>query len=144
MFTAKRFGVGDTIAEGYDTSNGDAASQLEFKVDNVLEAVIDTTGLRVNNIRVGGNTITTTANALTLTADDGLIQVAGYLTLIDQGSDPSLLGGATKLYTKTTVGGGDTGLYFVNSRTDTDGSTVVTMTEELISRKRALLLSFIF
>jgi len=144
VFTAKRFGVGDTIAEGYDTSNGDAASQLEFKVDNVLEAVIDTTGLRVNNIRVGGNTITTTANALTLTADDGLIQVAGYLTLIDQGSDPSLLGGATKLYTKTTVGGGDTGLYFVNSRTDTDGSTVVTMTEELISRKRALLLSFIF
>jgi hypothetical protein len=144
VFTAKRFGSFDTIGEGFDTANGDAVSQLEFKVDNVLEVVIDSAGLLANNVRIGGNTINTTSNALTLTANNGLIQVAGYLTLIDQGSDPALLGGATKLYTKTTVGGGDTGIYYVNSRTDTDGSTVITMTEELISRKRALLLSFIF
>ena len=144
VFTAKRFGSFDTTGEGFDTSNGDAVSQLEFKVDNILEVVIDSAGLLANNIRIGGNTINTTSNALTLTSNNGLIQVAGYLTLIDQGSDPALLGGATKLYTKTTVGGGDTGIYYVNSRTDTDGSTVVTMTEELISRKRALLLSFIF
>jgi len=144
VFTAKRFGVGDTTGEGFDTSNGDVVSQLEFKVDNVLEAIIDSAGLLVNNVRVGGNTINTTANALTLTSNNGLIQVAGYLTLIDQGSDPALLGGATKLYTKSTVGGGDTGIYYVNSRPDTDGSTVITMTEELVSRKRALLLSFIF
>jgi hypothetical protein len=144
VFTAKRFGVGDTTGEGFDTSNGDPVSQLEFKVNNILEATIDSAGLLVNNVRIGGNTINTSANALTLTAANGLIQVAGYLTLIDQGSDPALLGGATKLYTKTTVGGGDTGIYYVNSRTDTDGSTVLTMTEELVSRKRALLLSFIF
>lgn len=144
VFTAKRFGSFDTTGEGYDTANGDPVSQLEFKVDNVLQAVIDNSGLKVNNIRLGVNTINTTSNSLTLTAVNGLIQVAGYLTLIDQGSDPALLGGATKLYTKSTVGGGDTGIYYVNSRTDTDGSTVITMTEELISRKRALLLSFIF
>ena len=144
IFTAKRFGVGDTIAEGYDTSNGDPVSLFTFKVDNTLEATIDSAGLLVNNVRIGGNTITTQSSSLTLTSTNGLIQVAGYLTLIDQGSDPALLGGATKLYTKSSVGGGDTGIYYVNSRTDTDGSTVITMTEELISRKRALLLSFIF
>ena len=144
VFTAKRFGSYDTTGEGYDTANGDPVSQLEFKVDNTLEVVIDSAGLLANNVRIGGNTINTTSNALTLTSNNGIIQVAGYLTMIDQGSDPSLLGGATKLYTKSTVGGGDTGIYYVNSRTDTDGSTVITMTEELISRKRALLLSFIF
>lgn len=144
VFTAKRFGVGDTIGEGFDTSNGDLVSQLEFRVDNVLEATIDSAGLLVNNVRIGGNTINTSGGALTLTSNNGLIQVAGYLTLIDQGIDPPLLGGAAKLYTKSTVGGGDTGIYYVNSRPDTDGSTVITLTEELISRKRALLLSFIF
>ena len=144
VFTAKRFGSYDTTGEGFDTANGDPVSQLEFKVDNILQAVISSTGLKVNNVLVGGNTVNTSSNALTLTSSNGLVQVAGYLTLIDQGSDPSLLGGATKLYTKSTVGGGDTGIYYVNSRPDTDGSTVITMTEELISRKRALLLSFIF
>ena len=138
------FGKDDTTIEAFDTAAGDASSQLEFKVDNSLEVTIDNAGLLVNNIRAGGNTIDTVSSSLNLTSNNGLIQVIGYLTLVDQASDPALLGGATKLYTKSAVGGGDTGIYYVNSRPDTDGSTVITMTEELISRKRALLLSFIF
>ena len=144
IFSAKRFGINDTLGEGFDTDNGDPVSQFTFKVDNVLQATITNSGMVVNNISLSSHTINTTSSALTLTSNNGIIQVAGYLTLIDQSGDPALLGGATKLYTKSAVGGGDTGIYYVNSRPDTDGSTVVTMTEELVSRKRALLLSFIF
>jgi hypothetical protein len=144
IFSAKRFGINDTLGEGFDTDNGDPVSQFTFKVDNALQATITNSGMVVNNISLSSNTINTTSSALTLTSNNGIIQVAGYLTLIDQSGDPALLGGATKLYTKSAVGGGDTGIYYVNSRPDTDGSTVVTMTEELVSRKRALLLSFIF
>jgi len=123
---------------------GDASSQFTFKVDNTLEVTIDTNGMLVNNLRLDTNTISSTSSRITLDPFDNELRLDGYLTLIDQGSDPTLLAGSARIYTKSSVGSGDTGLYFVNSRVDTDGSTVLTLQEELVSRKRALLFSFIF
>lgn len=123
---------------------GDPLSQFTFKVDNTLEVTIDANGLLVNNLRIDTNTISSTSSRITLDPFDNEVRLDGYLTLIDQGSDPTLLAGSARIYTKSSVGSGDTGLYFVNSRVDTDGSTVLTLQEELVSRKRALLFSFIF
>jgi hypothetical protein len=124
--------------------SGDATSQFTFKVDNTLEVTIDANGMLVNNLRLDTNTISSTSSRITLDPFDNEVRVDGYVTLIDQGSDPTLLAGSARIYTKSSVGSGDTGLYFVNSRVDTDGSTVLTLQEELVSRKRALLFSFIF
>lgn len=123
---------------------GDAVSQFTFKVDNTLEVTIDANGMLVNNLRLNTNTISSTSSGITLDPFNNELTIDGYMTLIDQGSDPSLLAGSARIYTKSTVGSGDTGLYFVNSRVDTDGSTLLTLQEELVSRKRALLFSFIF
>ena len=98
----------------------------------------------VNNLRLDTTTISSTSGRITLDPFDDELRVDGYLTLLDQGSDPTLLAGSARIYTKSSVGSGDTGLYFINSRVDTDGSTVLTLQEELVSRKRALLFSFIF
>ena len=123
---------------------GDPASKFTFLVDNTLEVTIDANGMLVNNLRLDTNTISSTSSRITLDPSDNELRIDGYVTLIDQGSDPSLLAGSARIYTKSTVGSGDTGLYFVNSRVDTDGSTVLTLQEELVSRKRALLFSFLF
>ena len=143
-FVSKRFGIGDTLAEGYDTSNGDASSKFEFKVDNVLEATINSSGLTVGNLNADINTISSTSGKIALAPFSDEVEIDGYITLLDQGSAPALAASAAKIYTKSAVGGGDTGLYYVNSRLDTDGVTTLTLNEELISRKRALLLSMIF
>lgn len=143
-FVAKRYGVGDTLGEGYDTSNGDPLSKFEWKVDNVLEMELTASGLTVGNINVDVNTISSSSGKVSVNPFNNEVEIDGFITLIDQGSDPALLAGTARIYTKSTVGGGDTGLYFVNSRIDTDGSTSLTLQEELVSRKRALLLSMIF
>lgn len=123
---------------------GDPVSKFTFLVDNNLEVTMDANGMLVNNLRLDTNTISSTSSRITLDPFDNELRIDGYMTLIDQGSDPSLLAGSARIYTKSSVGSGDTGLYFVNSRVDTDGSTVLTLQEELVSRKRALLFSFIF
>jgi len=66
------------------------------------------------------------------------------LILRDQPIDISVEAGTATVYTKSSAGGGDTGLYYVNTKVDTDGSSLKVLQDELVSRRRALLFSFIF
>jgi hypothetical protein len=128
--------TGDTKVECFDTSEGDAASKITFEVDGVEKGQFNVNGLNVDNIRLLSNTISNTSvgNNLILTATNKNIQVGGYLNLQDQVSDPLSAGGYNKLYSKSTSGPGDTGIYFVNTRDS----------NELVSKKRALLFSMVF
>ncbi len=125
-------------------TTGEPTSQFTFKVNNTLEAYIDSNGMQVNNIRLNTNTISTSSGGLTLDPFDELLSVDGSIALIDRASDPTVLAGAAKIYTKSLIGGGDTGIYFVNSGTGNDGSTISTITDELISRRRSFVFSMIF
>lgn len=127
---------GDTKVECFDTSEGDPTSKITFEVDGVEKGQFNANGLNVDNIRLLSNTITNTnaGQNLILTATNKNVQLSGYLNFTDQTVAPSSSGGINKLYSKGTSGPGDTGLYFVNTR-DSD---------ELVSKKRALLFSIIF
>jgi hypothetical protein len=143
-------GVGTYTVNQFQTvtvtgiTTGEATSQFTFKVDNTLEAYIDSNGMQVNNIRLDTNTISSSSSGLTVAPFDELFSVDGSIALIDRASDPSVLAGAAKLYTKSLIGAGNTGIYFVNSGTGNDGSTISTITDELISKRRSLVFSMIF
>jgi hypothetical protein len=125
----------DTRVETHDADASDAPSRITFDVDGVLRAEINNSGLDVDNINIFTNTISnTSANNLILTATNSNIEVNGYLNLDNKGSDPSSTAGTSKVYSKSTIGAGKTGLYFVNTTTS----------DELVSKKRALLFSMIF
>lgn len=114
---------------------GPANSKIVFTVDGVEKGQFNANGLNVNNVRVLTDTVSnTSSNDLILTAVNSNIRISGYLNLTDQLSDPSAVSGYNKLYSKGTSGPGDTGLYFVNTRDS----------NELVSKKRALLFSMIF
>jgi hypothetical protein len=137
---------GDTSVFTKDQSslNNPLPSVIEFKVDNTLIAEMNSTGLDVGNVSIGGNIITNTSiNNLEITSNTLEVEMNAILSLQDQ-PDPSPTAGACKLYTKSAVGSGNTGIYYVNTKVDYDGSTVVNLQDELISRKRALLFSIIF
>ena len=81
---------------------------------------------------------------LTLTAINSNVKVSGYLNLVDQISAPGDAGGVNKLYSTATTGPGDTGLYFVNTRSGENFEVTGAAPEELVSKKRAILFSMIF
>jgi hypothetical protein len=113
---------------------GDAVSKLTFKVDNVLEATIDSTGLTVGNINVDVNTISSTSNNIILDPNNSNVQIEGHVSLVNQVSDPTAAASLNKVYSKSALGAGDTGLYFTNT----------TESGELVSKKRAILFGMIF
>ena len=126
-------------------------SQLAFFSDNEIaegDTLVHTydNGLNVNNVRILSNTITNTnaGQDLVLTATNSNVKVSGYLNLSDQVSAPSSTSGVNKLYSKATTGPGDTGLYFVNTRSGENFAVAGASSEELVSKKRALLFSIIF
>lgn len=135
-FTSTSVAEGDTRVEAHDDSAGDAPSRITFDVDGALRAEINNNGLNVDNIRVLTNTVSNTSvgNNLILTATNSNIEINGYLNLDNKASNPSATAGTSKVYSKSTIGAGKTGLYFVNTTTS----------DELVSKKRALLFSMIF
>ena len=137
---------GDTSVRTKDQSNLNSPlpSVIEFKVDNTLIGEINSSGLEIGNIVIGGDTITdSSVNNLTITSNTGEVDMDAVLSLLDQ-SDPTPTAGACKIYTKTAVGSGNTGLYYVNVKIDYDGSTQITLQDELVSKNRALLFSMLF
>jgi hypothetical protein len=143
--TISAFGTGTGLTGTYTLSNshslgplaitvGDAVSKLTFKVDNILEATIDSSGLTVGNVNVNVNTISSTTNELILDPFNLNVQVEGHVSLVDQISDPTAAGSMNKIYSKSSLGAGDTGVYFTN--TSESG--------ELVSKKRAILFGMIF
>jgi hypothetical protein len=115
-------------------SIGDSVSKLVFNVDNTLKAQIDVNGLTVNNLNVYTNTLSSTSGNITLTPYDTNAVLNGYLNLTAQGSTPSSSANTNKLYHKSTIGAGDSGLYFTNT----------TRSDELVSKRRAILFGMIF
>jgi len=137
---------GDTKVECFDTSEGDLVSKITFEVDGVEKGQFNSNGLNVDNVRILSNTITNTnaGQDLVLTATNSNVKVSGYLNLVDQVSTPSDASGVNKLYSTATTGPGDTGLYFVNTRSGENFAVDGAGPEELVSKKRALLFSIIF
>lgn len=144
-YTTTVVGLYDTTVTAYDTDNGDPESKIVVRVDNQIRAEFTNSGLTVDDVNIFENIITTeNTNAdLVLRSATNLVEIDGYLILRDR-PDISTEAGTATVYTKNTVGGGDTGLYFVNTKTDTDGSSLKVLQDELVSRRRALVLSFIF
>lgn len=134
---------GDTGIQAYDTSVYGGSSNTKFRIDNTVVSTLTSTTLSITTTLdvngktlISGNTISaqTAGDNLILTPASGkFIETNGPMQLNNQ-TDPSSSSGNTKLYAKSTVGTGKTGLYFVN--TTTSG--------ELIQKNRALLWSMLF
>ena len=137
---------GNTSVEVFDSSAGHAPSRIVFTVDGTERGQFNNSGFDVDDINIYQNIITTrNTNAdLVLRSATGLIELDGYLILKDQPVDINVQAGTASIYTKSTTGGGDTGLYFVNTKVDTDGSSLKVLQDELVSKRRALVFSFIF
>lgn len=121
-----------TVADFSTTGN---PSTITFKVDNVLKAYMDGTGVTIDSVKIYGNTIASlNANNLLLSSVTTAIETSGWMLFDNQTSTPSAVAGGTYLYANATVGAGKTGLYIVNTTTS----------DELVSKKRALLFSMIF
>lgn len=114
-------------------SAGDPVSKLTFRVDNVVQSEIDSSGLKVNNLRLGTNILSSTTGGITIDPTNGQVAVDGFFQLAVQGSDPGAVASNNMLYHKTATAG-DSGLFFrTPSRND-----------ELVSRRRAILFGMIF
>jgi hypothetical protein len=133
------------------------ASTLTFfagtgNVATLVPLGISVTGYtKIDNVVIGGaassitaiaNTITTASNVnsntsnLVLTASNSNVEIAGVLNLDDQTwNSPTYTAGTTKLYSSSTIGPGNTGVYVTNNTAQTP--------DELISRNRAVLLSIL-
>jgi len=128
----------DTSGVAYDTGAGDPESKIEFTIDGTVEATVNTSGLLVNKIQLGGASgyeiNTTTGFPLTIKSDTNLVDIDSVLSLLDQSSIPSSTAGKNKVYSRATHGPGATGLFFSNTTT----------ADELVSRRRSLVFSMIF
>lgn len=121
------FGSEDSKVQAFTTN-------IQFYVGQQIRATISPVGVSVNNINLFTDTITnTSANSLVLTAINNNVKIDAVLNLSDQGIDPPVLSGATKLYSTSTVGPGKSGVFFKN----------VNISDELVSRSRAVLLSIL-
>jgi hypothetical protein len=137
-FQARTIGEGGatpTSITAFDSElSGHGVSRLEFKIDNTLNAQIDANGVTVNNVNIINDTVSNTTNNLKLSAFTSNIQVQGYLNIDDQSTTaPASVSGLTKIYSTGSVGPGKSGVYISNVNTQ----------DELVSRKRAVLLSIL-
>lgn len=121
------FGSEDSKVQAFQTN-------IQFYVGQQIRATISPVGVSVNNINLFTDTITnTSSNSLVLTAINNNVKIDAVLNLSDQGIDPTVPAGSTKLYSRATVGPGNSGLFFKN----------VNISDELVSRSRAVLLSIL-
>jgi hypothetical protein len=121
------FGSEDSKVQAFQTN-------IQFFVGQQIRATISPVGVSVNNINLFTDTITnTSSNSLVLTAINNNVKIDAVLNLSDQSIDPPVLSGSTKLYSRPTVGPGNSGLFFKN----------VNISDELVSRSRAVLLSIL-
>lgn len=146
FFSDNEIAEGDTLVHTYDDSELHSPSRIVFQVDGSERGQFNNNGLNVDNVRILTNTITNTnaGQDLVLTATNSNVKVSGYLNLVDQTVAPGDASGVNKLYSTATTGPGDTGLYFVNTRSGENFAVDGAGPEELVSKKRALLFSIIF
>lgn len=110
-------------------------SNIQFKIALNLRAQITSTGLDVDNINLFGHTITSSGgNNLILTATNNNVEVNAILNLDDQSGTITGTSGTNRIYSKSIVGPGKSGIFFANTTT----------TDELVAKDRALLFSMLF
>lgn len=110
-------------------------SIITFRVDNTLKAYIDGTGTFIDSIKIFGNTVSSINNQdIVLAPVTKTVQASGWMLFENQTSIPIASASGTYLYANATIGAGKTGLYIVNT----------TVSDELVSKRRALLFSMIF
>jgi hypothetical protein len=127
---------GTPYAEIVATGSSGSSGQLQFSVNSIEQGYFSTLGLTVGNVRTYGDTITDiSSNNLTLSATSNVVEISAVAQLDNQTTALSYVSGATKLYSSATIGPGNTGVYVTNSTVQTP--------DELISRKRAVLLSIL-
>ena len=130
VFSTNKIQEGDTKVQVYDTSQT-GFGEIIFDVDLQQRVVVNNAGMTIDSIRVNTNNISNIATR------DILVDSAISLQNVVSNYDPlqGYTSGYVKLYSKDDVGGGGTGLYFVN----TEGTN-----DELISKRRAIVYSLIF
>jgi len=136
-------GHGDPVV--VDTQLIAKTNSLECYVGGVapanMRAIITTSGVKVDNIKLFNSTISnaTPGLDLVLTALSNYVEVNSVLTLDDQVGFESAASNKTKLYSRSSLTSlnqtpGRTGIFFANN----------VNTDELVAKKRALLFSMIF
>lgn len=135
LFDDDRILEGDTKVEVHDLSEGDGPSRITFDVDGSELGQFNASGFDVGNIRLNNNTITNTSgNNLVVTATNNNVQITGVVNLDNYGSSVSATAGTSKIYSKSSLGAGNSGIYFANT----------SKSDELVSKSRALLFSMLF
>ncbi len=115
----------DTKVQTRDLSTS-GVSEIIFDVDGSQRAVINNSGLNVDNINIRNNAITNFSN-------DNLL-INSVLNIANRTGTPTTPIGYVKVFSRNTPGTGGTGLYFTNT---------IGTTDELISKTKALLYSLI-
>lgn len=112
------------------------SSSILFQIGGTTISSLSSGGFTTGNVELTGNTVTnTSSNNLILSATNNNVEVSAFLNLDNQGTTPSYVSNTTKLYSSSTIGPGNTGVYITNSTVRTP--------DELISRTRAVLLSIL-
>lgn len=115
----------DTKVQTLDLSTS-GVSEIVFDVDGDQRAVINNSGLNVDNINIRNNAISNFSN-------DNLL-INSVLSIANRTGTPTTPIGYVKIFSRNTPGTGGTGLFFTNTQSTTD---------ELISKTKALLYSLI-
>ena len=123
--TVSKIQENDTIVQTRDADTS-GVSEIIFEVDGAQRAVINNSGLNVDNIRIRNNIISNFSN-------DNLL-VDSVLSIANRVGTPTTPIGYVKIHSKNEPGTGGTGLYFTNT---------IGTTDELISKTKALLYSLI-
>lgn len=125
-----------------DTSIQTTHTNIIFQIAQTTILAVDATGTSLGNIKVGPltnlNQISnpTTNNLVLSTSGPGFaIELDGVIQLNNQSGSVTYSSSGSKIYSKSTVGPANTGIYFTNSTNTTP--------DELISRKRAVLMSIL-
>jgi hypothetical protein len=113
------------------------STTIDFKVLGTLEAQITSAGFIAGNIVISGDTIqdTNVSNIMVIQAGSNNVKINSILGLANQTS-ATPTAGSTKIYSSATTGPGGSGIYFTNNN-------AAPVADELISRRRAVLLSIL-
>lgn len=141
---ARQIKVGDAIMRGFAPT--ESPSSDFYALDHKIEAYLDTVPTvvfklegvtaQVQGVLISNNSISVTTSTNDLILDppvDKSVKIDGSVQFLNVNA-PSVLPSYTGFYSTSTIGGGGTGLYFVNTST----------TDELTSRRRTILYSIIF
>lgn len=134
-----RMTAGNTIAEVFDTSDGDPLSQFTINVDGAEKFSVNAITTEFQDVQLDGTTIRPkNSNSSLFLETNGTGEVVVRDVLSIEGavapSAPNADSGRIKLYSQAEAEGGS-GLYFVNTTSTRD---------ELVSKKKALLYSMLF